>query len=479
MFKSLSRRVYQVASLSSQMANLYQNLSLSLHFWKTKNLTKAHHTKQPHSPQPTAHTRKSHPAQSPRTPRILVMSLGRAGGCSQYTFKLLECFHIPYVLYQTKYAITEEWQENAIHITTYYHNRLSFMINTFCILPFYFLKILFQAKHYDVLLLPYFHFWNLAFIVAFRLRRKRVVLIEHDGVVHPGEGYPFQQSLVNLCLKYATEIIFLTHFVQSRISQHLIANKKVHIIPHGLYDFAGLETKTKPYSKHPTILFFGRVNFYKGIDLLLEALSTIPPHLYHLLIIAGKSSVHYDHSHIPKNKIKIIDKFLSQEEIAEVFNQSHILIMPYIEASQSGVASVGIANCIPTICTDVGGLKEQFRLDSNGELCALLCDPKPESIAKSLYTLLNDKTLYEKLSQNLSVRSKELSWDNIAKQIQNILISEGGGAYNRIFIFLYELEASLAAISAKVFLAPLDSSAPKPYTFSADCTAPQRLLRAA
>lgn len=36
--------------------------------------------------------------------------------------------------------------------------------------------------------------------------------------------------------------------------------------------------------------------------------------------------------------------------------------MPYLEASQSGVAAVGIANAMPTICTDVGGLKEQFIL---------------------------------------------------------------------------------------------------------------------
>ena len=104
--------------------------------------------------------------------------------------------------------------------------------------------------------------------------------------------------------------------------------------------------------------------------MLLQAINTLPEDSFSKLIIAGKSSYQYDTSNLKESirkKIEIIDAFLSQQEIITLFNQSHILIMPYLEASQSGVAAVGIANAMPTICTDVGGLKEQFILaNSNG-----------------------------------------------------------------------------------------------------------------
>lgn len=412
MFKPLFVCLHKIVAIPSQVADLCQNLRLPRHAGQTQNL--ANHSQNPQS-------------KKDRSQRVLIMSLGRAGGCSQYAFKLLEHFRFSYTLYQTKYAILEEWQECAIHITTYYHNRLSFVLNTLCILPWYFVKIIWQSRHYDVLFLPYFHFWNLAFILAFRLCGKRVVIVEHDGVVHIGEPYPFQQSLVSLCMKYANEIIFLTHFVKNRVPQSLTAHKKIHIIPHGLYDFEGLARTPKTYSKNPNILFFGRVTPYKGIDLLISALSRIPSHLYHSFIIAGKSSMDYDISSLDPAKVEIFDTFLSQDEIAQIFNQCHILVMPYIEASQSGVASIAIANCIPTIYTDVGGLKEQFSLDADGRQCALMCESNTESIANALRTLLSDETLYENLSQSLSLRSKELEWDTIAKKIQDILMLGGGG----------------------------------------------------
>lgn len=302
--------------------------------------------------------------------RVLVVSLVRkGGGFEHYTQSILKYFDLPYTLYQSKYINPECKIPNAKYMITY-TNKFSFIINTLFLLPFIFFKLCFMARQYDVLFLPHFHFWNLAFIFAFRIHKKPVVLTEHDGIIYLGDELPLQQHLINACLKYATHLIFLTHYVKSLVDSKLLANKPISIIPHGIFAFEGLYTSPKTYTKQPTLLFFGRVSKYKGIELLLEALNTLPEESFHKLIIAGKSSYTYDMSHLKPSilkKIEVIDAFLSQKEITAFFNQSHILIMPYIEASQSGVAAVGIANAMPTICTDVGGLKEQFLLaDSNG-----------------------------------------------------------------------------------------------------------------
>ncbi len=364
--------------------------------------------------------------------KILVMSLGRGGGCSQYTFCVLKHFTLPYTLYQTKYAI-EDIQENAIKVTTYKNNKFSFLVNSIFVLPILFLGIYSKAKHYDVLFLPYFHFWNLAFIVAFKLRKKKIVIVEHDGVVHIGEEYPFQQILVNACLKNANEIIFLSDFVRTRVSKSLIKNKPTHIIPHGLYELDYLQTTPKIYNPKPNILFFGRINPYKGLQNLIDAVAMLAQDSYDKLIIAGKSTITYDISKLPKHKIEIHDNFLSKNEIAMIFNKSHILVLPYLEASQSGVIAIGIANNIPIICTNVGGLKEQLSLgvkvNSHDDTinivkcndCAIFCESTPKDISDKIRILIDDKALYHSLTTNLHTKASEIKWEYIAKNIQEVL----------------------------------------------------------
>jgi len=433
------------------------------------------------------------------TPHILILSLGRGGGCSQYTFEILKHFSLPYTLYQTTYTI-EDAKPEAKPIRTYKKNKLSFALNTAFRLPFILFKIFLESRQYSALFCPYFHFWNLGFIMIFKLLRKPIIVIEHDGIIHSGDELPFQQFLINQCIKHATSLIFLTHFVKHRIPKHLLSNKHISIIPHGVFDFKGLDTSEKIFSPKPILLFFGRVNKYKGIELLLDALFTIPPESFDRLIIAGKSSYRYDLSAYSRDflaKLEIYDEFLSQEKIAKIFNRAHILIMPYLEASQSGVASIAIANAIPTVCSDVGGLKEQFILANahtcienpsensrdddknpaiahanssicdeflrfceraneayidirpsvaseailkksrkdefaNGQdenidrICAIIVPPTREDICRAIKKLIHDKILYQRLSHNLTLRSGELKWQNIATSIQSHMIKTIG-----------------------------------------------------
>ena len=58
--------------------------------------------------------------------------------------------------------------------------------------------------------------------------------------------------------------------------------------------------------------------------------------------------------------LSIIDKFLDEEEISYLLNTNDVLILPYIDATQSGIVTLGMASGLPIICTNVGGLKEQI-----------------------------------------------------------------------------------------------------------------------
>lgn len=367
--------------------------------------------------------------------KILIISLTRkGGGFEQYTNAILEHFSFPFTIYQSAFVSDEVKRKDARFLITY-KGKVSFLLSSMFILPFIFLYFCFEARKYDALFVPHFHFFNIVFILAFKLHKKPIILVEHDCIVHFGDELPLQQMLINLCLKNATHIIFLSHFVASLAQPSLLKNKPTFIIPHGIFAFNGLNRNKKVFSHNPNLLFFGRISKYKGIELLLEAMRAIPPQSYNKLIIAGKSNYAYSLESLPKailGKLEIIDRFLSQSEIASIFNRSAIVLMPYIEASQSGVAAVAIANAMPCIVSDVGGLKEQFILDSasrGGQTdasCAIIIKPNVSDLQKAIIKLLSDKDLYNNLTIKTALRAKELEWQCIARKIEEVIIKAIG-----------------------------------------------------
>lgn len=370
--------------------------------------------------------------------QVLILSLCRkGGGFEHYTDNVLRHFTLPYTIYQSSYINKEGKIKGAKSIPTY-RGEISFIFNSIFLLPLLLVHFFFLSKHYSMLYLPHFHFWNLPFMLLFRLLKKPVIYTEHDGVVHFGD-IRFQQPLINLCLKVATHIVFLTHHVKSLVPQNLLRHKHITIIPHGIFDLTGLHNAPKTCKPMPTLLFFGRVSKYKGIELLLEAIQQVPLASFKKLVIAGKSSYTYNTSHLSKGllaKLEIIDEFLPQKRIVDLFNNADILLMPYLEASQSGVAAIAIANAMPTVCTKVGGLAEQFILNSSlatrggggqneichtTQACAVFAEPNVASFTNMLLSLLADSSLYESLSHNATIRAKELRWRNITAQIEEFL----------------------------------------------------------
>lgn len=101
----------------------------------------------------------------------------------------------------------------------------------------------------------------------------------------------------------------------------------------------------------PYILFFGRIEKYKGVDVLYEAFRTCEPlrQKYHL-VIAGSGEL----SFVPDSSHTIfINRYIADEEVAELFRHAACVVFPYISATQSGVLSLACYFGTPTIVSDV------------------------------------------------------------------------------------------------------------------------------
>ncbi len=346
-------------------------------------------------------------------PLALILSLGRFGGCVHYATEIIDELDIAHDTYTS--AFTQEKAPKFSRQVWTYKNRFQFVLSSLFILPLFWLKIVWASlrKPYTVIYFPYKHFWNLPFLCWFKLLGRKTVMTIHDGILHDGEQNKLEQWLVRQCIKRADELIFLTQFVKEQTQKNIGFTAPAQLIEHGMFA-TSLQTKPRKHKPKPRLLFLGRIGKYKGVDLLIEAVRQLPEDSYTDCRIAG--TLMYNLQYQAHPKIYLINKWLSDEEIADLLGTSDILVLPYKEASQSGVIVLGIAAAIPMICTQVGGLTEQLRQDE-----ALFITPEIKALQQAILQLTQDRSLYEDMSQQLLQKQKNLSWINIAKRVEQVL----------------------------------------------------------
>jgi glycosyltransferase involved in cell wall biosynthesis len=349
--------------------------------------------------------------------KLLILSLGRKGGCVLYANNIIKNLNISFEVFASDNCILEK-PINARLIETY-SNRWEFIGATIFRLPILLIRILsgLIRRKYIALYTPYFHFWNILPILLFKAFRVPVVITVHDGVLHTGDGEVFEQFLNKWCIKLSNKVIFLTKYVKKITSEKYAFSAKTSVIPHGILRPDNLSFHMRNYpADNFKILFLGRINRYKGVEMLIEAFNLIQHDRPVSLTIAGKSSYSFQPLTLSRN-VKIVDKYLSDNEIAHLLTTSDLLVLPYLEATQSGVITLGIASGIPILCTDVGGLKEQLIPMKE----AVFTKPTVEGIKNGILEYLDDPNLYESVSTSLVTINQRLQWDVISREVVNFI----------------------------------------------------------
>ncbi|MCS7228018.1 MAG: glycosyltransferase family 4 protein, partial [Endomicrobia bacterium] len=115
---------------------------------------------------------------------------------------------------------------------------------------------------------------------------------------------------------------------------------------------------------------------------------------------------------------KVIDKYIPDEEVKNIFLDASIVVLPYRDATQSGVVGIAYAFARPVVATNVGGISE---LVVDGETGFLSKSNTNEEIAELIVKLFKDRNLYKNMCLNAYYfyRTK-FSWDSIAKKVLQI-----------------------------------------------------------
>src|SRR5262249_40553785 len=142
-----------------------------------------------------------------------------------------------------------------------------------------------------------------------------------------------------------------------------------------------------------SVLFFGRLWPYKGLEYLIRAEPRITAEVPGVkIVIAGSGEAYgrYQAMMSHPGRFVIHDEYVSDEKRAQLFRESSVVVLPYIEASQSGVIPLAYRFGKPVVATTVGGLPAMV---DHGETGYLVPPADAESLARAVVDLLRDKSL--------------------------------------------------------------------------------------
>ncbi len=226
---------------------------------------------------------------------------------------------------------------------------------------------------------------------------------------------------------------FVTMSEKVLIDLRQFTNKPAQKVVHPLYDNFGEQVNKAEARRHldlnaddKIILFFGFIRKYKGLDILLEAMSLLKNQTdkstVHIpkLLIAGEfyeDKKLYDDI-IEKNNLQsqiiLRTNFIADSEVKYYLSAADFIIQPYRNATQSGVTPLAYHFEKPMLVTNVGGLPS---LVPDGK-AGLVAEPNAEDIAKKILDLYN--TGEEHFLPHLREEKKKYSWSILVDTIKQL-----------------------------------------------------------
>lgn len=138
------------------------------------------------------------------------------------------------------------------------------------------------------------------------------------------------------------------------------------------------------------ILFFGRIEPYKGLDQLYQAFCTDKDLASFKLVIAGKGNIYFERHKEKESNITFINRYINDNEVKDLFNKSVMFVLPYRSATQSAVTSIGYHYCIPVVASNIDGLSDTIIHEKTG---LLYKTGDQVALAGAINRLLSDKNL--------------------------------------------------------------------------------------
>ncbi len=265
--------------------------------------------------------------------------------------------------------------------------------------------------------------------IARRIRKNsttRIIAIA-DNIV-PHEARLGDRLLTRYFVNSMDGFLTMSKIVEVSLSDFDKVKPRI-LSPHPLYDNFGKAVpkqiaieKLKLDKNFNYLLFFGFIRDYKGLDLLLEALTDERLRAMPLkLIVAGEfytkpePYLEFIRKHQLEEKVLLFTEFIPNSEVPLYFSACDLVVQPYKSATQSGVTQVALHFDKPIVTTNVGGLADMV---SDG-VVGYVVVPEKTAIAGAIHKVFVDNEL-EKFEKNIAIEKQRFSWETMVGSIEKL-----------------------------------------------------------
>ena len=229
----------------------------------------------------------------------------------------------------------------------------------------------------------------------------KILFITENVISH--EDRTIDKILTKMGIKNADKFLVLSGNVAEQL-QNFNNTKPVYKSALPIYDCYDMDSNEDLKETRETLgftdsddilLFFGYVRKYKGLNILIDAMPEIVknnPNAKLLIVGEFYDSPDKYYSQIEKlrlkDKIKVVNEFVPNEEVGKYYSISELVILPYLSATQSGILNIAYGFKKPVLVTDVGGLAEDVEIGKTGYVAP---PGKPGAIAEQVNKFLDTK----------------------------------------------------------------------------------------
>jgi len=270
--------------------------------------------------------------------------------------------------------------------------------------------------------------------VPFFRRIAPTVLTVHDSEPFNNNPRARLQRIDSLdIMRSFDQLIVHTAAARARLIARGLMAKSIKVVPHGLLMNISSNVAKQDDAvtdERVTLLLFGQIKPYKGVDVLLRAIAALPVALREKcrVRIVGKAQMQVGPlvalaEELGLERLVEFDfRFVPENEIQNLMEQADILVFPYREIDASGVLMLAIPAGRVIVASNIGLFRE---LLEDGRHGALVSPDDPAALADALAPLIADRQ--RRCSAARSVR--ELAgtipaWKDIGRMTEKVYQSE-------------------------------------------------------
>lgn len=264
-----------------------------------------------------------------------------------------------------------------------------------------------------------------ALFLPFLRRIAPLVLTVHDTL--PFNGSPrssIQAAGTFRAFRHFDHLIVHTDQGRQRVAS--LAMGGLSRVPHGLLHGDPSSSASAPRAGgtdgRVTLLMFGQIKPYKGVDVLLEAVARLPMATRQRVRVCIAGKPHMDMAPLRSLTARLgIEEvvefhlgFIPDAELGRLFDEAGAVLFPYREIEASGALMAALAHAKPVIASRLGSFAE---LLEEGRHALLVPPDDAAALSGAIWRFVDNAALREQLSSGVEeLRSAIPAWSDIAAQ---------------------------------------------------------------